>query len=89
MMAAMQPSGISNQTDFMYFCLHMYKLSSYFLPSLETTGLSVKKKKFNKDLQDGGCVGYLGFPIRTILTVFDLQVTPIHHTKFSVNWPFG
>ena len=36
--------------------------------------------------QDGR---HLGFPIRTTLPIFDLQVTPMFPTKFQVNWPFG
>ena len=36
--------------------------------------------------QDGG---HLGFPISTILAIFDLQVTPMLPSKFGVNWPFG
>ena len=32
--------------------------------------------------------GHLGFPIRTILAIFDLQVTPMLPTKFQVSWPF-
>ena len=28
-------------------------------------------------------------PIETILTIIDLQVTPIFPTKFQINWPFG
>ena len=35
--------------------------------------------------QDGG---NLGFPIGTILTIFDLQVTSMLPTKFGVNSPF-
>ena len=35
--------------------------------------------------EDGG---HLGYPIGTILAIFDLQVTPIP-TMFGVNWPFG
>ena len=31
----------------------------------------------------------IGFPIRIILAMFDLQVTPILPTKFQVNQPFG
>ena len=31
----------------------------------------------------------LGFPIGTILAIFDLQVTPMLPSKFGVNWPFG
>ena len=32
---------------------------------------------------------HLGYPIGTILAIFDLQVTPMSPTKFGVNWPFG
>ena len=39
--------------------------------------------------QDGGHGGHLGFPISTILAIFDLQVTPMPRSKFGVNWPFG
>ena len=39
--------------------------------------------------QDGGHGGHLGFPIGTILAVFDLQVILMLPTKFQVNWPFG
>ena len=35
--------------------------------------------------QDGG---HLGLPIGTILTIFDLQITPMFPTKFKVNKPF-
>ena len=37
----------------------------------------------------GGHGGQLGFPIRTILTIFGLQVTPMLPTKFRVKWPFS
>ena len=37
------------------------------------------------DFQDG----HLGFLIGTILSIFDLPVTPMLPTKFRVNWPFG
>ena len=33
--------------------------------------------------------GHLGFPIGTILSIFDLLVTPMLHTKFRVNWLSG
>ena len=36
-----------------------------------------------------GCGGHLGFPIGTVLNIFDLQITPILPTKFRVSWPFG
>ena len=32
---------------------------------------------------------HFGFPIRTILAIFDLPVTPMLPIKFRVNWPFG
>ena len=31
----------------------------------------------------------LGFPIGTILAIFDLKVTSMLPSKFGVNWPFG
>ena len=36
------------------------------------------------DFQDGGHGGHLGFLIRTILAIFDLQVTLMLPTKFRV-----
>ena len=50
------------------------------LPSkfVESTGLSVQKKKGKIDFQDGG---HLGFPIGTILAIFYLQVTPMLPAK--------
>ena len=50
---------------------------------------SVQEKKRKIDFQDGGHGGHLGFPIRTILAIFDLQVTLMLPTKFQVNWPFS
>ena len=32
--------------------------------------------------------GHFGFPISTILAIFDLQVTPLLPTKFGINSPF-
>ena len=43
----------------------------------------------NIDFQDGCHGGHLGFPIGTILPIFDLQVAPMLPTKFGVNWPFS
>ena len=48
---------------------------------------SGEERKIN--FQDGGHGGHLGFPIGTILTIFDLQVTLMPPSKFGVNWPFG
>ena len=41
------------------------------------------------DFQDGHDGGHLGFPIKTILVIFDLQVILMLPTKFQVSWPFG
>ena len=41
------------------------------------------------DFQDGRHGGHLGFPIGTILAIFDLQVTLMLPNKFGVNWRFG
>ena len=41
------------------------------------------------DFQDGGHGGHLGFPIGTILAIFDLQVTLMLPSKFRVKWPFS
>ena len=50
----------------------------------ESIGFSVQEKKLNIDFQDGGHGGHLGFLIRTILALFDLQVTLMLPTKFRV-----
>ena len=39
--------------------------------------------------QDGSHGGHLGFPIRTVLAIFDLQVILILPTQFQVNWPLA
>ena len=46
----------------------------------------VQEKKRKIDFQDGS---HFGFPIGTILAIFDLQVTPMLPTKYRVNWPRG
>ena len=60
-----------------------------FLASLQSIGLSVQEKKQKIDFQDGCYGGHLGFPIGTVLSIFDLQVTPMLPSKFGVNLPFG
>ena len=50
----------------------IYKSSQCLLPSFESTGLSVQKKQLKIDFQDGGHGGHFGFPIGTILAIFDL-----------------
>ena len=56
---------------------------------MESTGLSVQEKKRKIDFQDGGHGGHLGFPIGTILAIFDVQVTLMLPSKFGVKWLFG
>ena len=52
-------------------------------------GLLFQEKKQKIDFEDGHHGGHLGFPIRSILVIFDLQVTLMLPTKFQVNWLFG
>ena len=67
----------------------IYESPQCFLPSFESTGLSVQEKKRKIDFQDGCHGGHLGFRIRTILAIFDLQVTLMLPTKFRVKWLLG
>ena len=46
-------------------------------------------KSFRLEIQDGRHGRHLGFPIGTILAIFDLQVTQMLPTKYQVNWPRG
>ena len=56
--------GISYRNDLSYFFI--YKSPLCVLPSFESTGLSVQKKKGKIDFQDGH---HLGFPIGTISAI--------------------
>ena len=76
------PSWIYNQNDLAIF---IYKSPRCFLSSFKTNGLSFQEKKRKIDFQDGS---HLGFPIRTILAIFYLQVTRMLPSKFQINWPF-
>ena len=67
----------------------IYESPQCFLPSFESTGLSVQEKRRKIDFQDGCHGGHLGYPTGTILAILDLQVTPMTPMKFGVNWPFG
>ena len=67
-----------------FYLFFIYKSPQCLLTSLESIGLSVQEKKLNKDFQDCGHGGHLGFRIRTILAIFDLQVTKMLPTKFRV-----
>ena len=71
------------------FAILIYESPQCFLPSFESTGLSVQEKNWKIDFQDGCHGRHLGYPIGTILAIFDLQVTPMSPTKFGVNWPFS
>ena len=79
-----QPSWIFDRHDFSYFWSTSHPRC--FLATLESIGLSVQERKRKIDFQDGG---HLGFPIGTILAIFDLQVTPMLPSKFGVKWPFS
>ena len=56
-----------------------------FLPSFKSICFSVQQKKRKIDFHDGPHGSHLWFPIRTILVIFDLQVTPMLPTKFPSN----
>ena len=55
----------------------IYKSSWCFLPSFKSIGRLVQEKKRKIDFRDGCYGSHLGFPIETILVIFDLQVTLI------------
>ena len=42
-----------------------------------------------EEAKNGCHGGHLGFPIGTILAIFDLQVTSMLPTMFGVNWLLG
>ena len=63
------PSWFYDRHDFSYF---LSTSPRCFLPSLESTGLSVQEKKRKIDFQDGHNGGHLGILIGTILAIFDL-----------------
>ena len=50
----------------------IYHSPRCFLPSFKSIGLSVQEKKQKIDFQAGRHGGYLGFPIGTIIAIFDL-----------------
>ena len=47
---------------------------------------SIQEKKFKIAFRDGNCGSHLVFSTGIILTIFDLQVTPMLPTKFGVSW---
>ena len=62
--------------------------SGHLDTSDEVSSQSVQEKKLEIDFQDVSRGGHVGFPIRTIVDIFDLQVAPILPIKFRVYWPF-
>ena len=58
-----RPSWISERT---ILAILTYKLSGYFLPSVEPTGLSVHEKNCKIDSKMAALESILGLPIRTI-----------------------
>ena len=77
-----RPAWIYDRHDFSYF---WSESPQCFLPSFESTGLSVQEKKRKIDFQDGCHGGHLGYRIGTILAIFDLQVTPMSPTIYTTN----
>ena len=71
-MAAMAAILDFQSARFLLFLI--YKSPQCFLASLEAIGLSVQEKKRKIDFQDGSHGSHLGFPIGTILAIFDLQL---------------
>ena len=59
----------------------IYKLSRYLLPSFKTTGILAQEMNFKIDFQEDGRGRHLWFPIWTIWTIFDRQLTLILPTK--------
>ena len=95
----MAANWISNWNDLSYFLSTSHPDDSYQVPSQlafrfrrikkRKIGLLVQEKERKIDFQDGRNGGHLGFPIRMILAIFDLQVIRMLPTKFQVNWPSG
>ena len=52
-------------------------------------GFTVQEKKLKIDFKDGSDSSHVGLPIRTILAIFDVQVTLMLPIEFQVKWPFG
>ena len=81
------PSWISDQQDFSYFWSTNHPDTSYQVWS--QLAFRLRKWSEKQDFQDGGHGRHLGFPIRTILAIFDLKVTLMLSTKFRVNKHLG
>ena len=76
-------ASILDQNDFSYFLPTSYPDASN---QFRVNWPFSSREEAKIDFQDGH--HDLGFPIRMILAIFDLQVTPMLPI-FQVNWPFG
>ena len=82
-----RPSWIADRKDFCYFCSTRHPNAPYEVSSQLAFRF---RRRSELDFQDSNHGSHgLGFPIGTILAIFDLQVTPMLPTKFQVDWPFG
>ena len=80
-----QPSWISDRNNFSYFWSTSHPNASYQVSSQLAFRCRKRSEKYIFKM-DGG---HLWFPIRTILAIFDLQVTLMHPTKFRIKWLLG
>ena len=65
------------------------QVTSILPMNFKSIALSVQEKKFKTCFQDGRHGRNLGFPVATVWTNFNIQVTSMLPTKFRVNWPFS
>ena len=79
--------NISNRNDFNYL-FFIYKSPRYFIPSFESVGFLVQEE-FKTDFQDGGHGDNLGFPIGTILAIFNLLIVPVPKQSFKSIYSTG
>ena len=70
-----------------FYLYFIYKSPLCFLPSFNWPVGSIEEGKSRFSRWRNRC--HLGFLIRMILAIFDLQLTPLLPTEFQVNWPFG
>ena len=82
-----QPLWISDRNYFSYFLSTSHPDASY--PVSSQLAFQFRRRSEKIDFQDSRHGRHLGFPIRSILALFDLQVTLMPPIKFRANWPFG
>ena len=83
-----RPYWISNRNDFNHL-FFINKSPRYFIPNFESVGFLVQEKKFKIDFQDGGHGDHLGFPIGTILAIFNLLIVPMPKLSFKSIYSIG